>query len=196
MYNEQNTSQKQPNRKKRVFIIAGIIILLILISPLIIYGVFINRVQIVSGSRGELRFDTDSQSPNALNIYRNMYENMTLSDLDALIEKSGYVFRKDIDEIDEDVIYLTNITAIRKESVCRYDDGYVKYRIDRQEGLTEEQEPNKWAVDIEYHECVKGKDLYIIEMLDGKYRSFTGSATIDYDTKEDAILNLRNIRVE
>ena len=189
-----NPITQKPNNKKRLIIIIGIIVLLTVIIPIVVYSIISSRVQIVSGEKGDIRFDIDSEAPMALNIYKNMYENITLSDLDTLIEKSGYALRKDKDSVDEDIIYLTTATSTRREGVCLYGDGYIKYRVDHQEGLTEEQEPNKWAVDIEYHECVRGNDTYIIEMLDGKYRNFTGSVTIDYETKDEAILNQLSVR--
>ena len=147
----------------------------------------------------EISYVSNSDYPAMLNLYSNMYDNITIDDLDKLISKSGYNVKKDTDDDDDTIVYLTTSNAVaapsdENEGGCRYDTNYVKYVVDSEDELTEEQEPNKWATAIEYHECVDGVDTYIMEMTEGKYRNFTGTVTIDYDTKEDAILNQLSVR--
>lgn len=180
--------------KKSTLIIVGIVIFIVFIAPIIALNIYAHSEQIVGGDRGQSRFEIDENAPMILNIYANMYENITITDLDFLIKKTNYATKKEVDDIDKDIVYLSSVTSTIRKDNCFNGEAYIKYRVDRQEGLTEEQEPNKWAIDIEYHECIQGKDTYIMQTLDHKYRNYTGTLTIDYDTKEDAILNQLSVR--
>lgn len=198
-FSEGNASAKTSKKSFIIFAVGFILIIAIIIGVVVLIAQNKkNDATLDTGNvKGEVSYISNSNYPAMLNLYANMYDNMTINDLDKLISKSGYSIRKDTDDDDDAIVYLASSTAMRKTNgsgACLYDTDYVKYIVDKQEELTEEQEPTKWATAIEYHECVAGADTYIMELNEGKFRNFTGTVTIDYDSKEDAILNQLSVR--
>ena len=196
-----DTSKKSSKKGFIIFAVIAVLVIAVIVFAVVLVVQNKNKDAILDtgNKKEEISYVSNSDYPAMLNLYSNMYDNITIDDLDKLISKSGYNVKKDTDDDDDTIVYLTTSNAVaapsdENEGGCRYDTNYVKYVVDSEDELTEEQEPNKWATAIEYHECVDGVDTYIMEMTEGKYRNFTGTVTIDYDTKEDAILNQLSVR--
>ncbi len=196
------SSNEVPQKKSKKGVIAFTLGMIIVLAMIVVAVIVIAKNVQTSDERTAneekdgAQFVSNSDYPMALNIYANIHDYMTLDDLDAVIEESGYEMKKDVDSDDDRQIYLVPAMASKNYGDCKYNIGYVQYHIDEEDGSTEEQEPAKMVVDIEYHECVDGRDTYIMEISGGQFRNYSGSVTVDYDSKEDAILNQLSIRAK
>ena len=198
--NINGISQKRSKKGIIIFTLGLIAVLAIIVVAVVLitknnFGT--DSSQAVSEESSEVHFISNSDYPTALNIYANVHDYISLDDLDKIIEESGYEIKKDVYGDDDQIVYLLPAIASKKGSGdCKYNVGYVQYRIDADDEVAEGQEPVKKAIDFEYHECVEGKDTYIMEIAGGKFRNYSGKVMVDYDSKEDAILNQLNVRAK